>query len=609
MRQPSREKAVASAAALHSRLCLQQGDRVTCSCRLLRAVHAATANSLRKTCRPTSPTPLLTEPLEDRRLLSVSITTPYDCLVEGYSSAFVADFTSNVRPTSASVAWGDGTTDQLDATMMDYDSTTGAGRLYGIHDFSSPGDWNVTFTVQHDGESASETYLAPIGGGDGTEGASAASNDFGAGDALVSDGTSSGAAESTSVTAAAVSTGSIVNALDLTGVKVSLNRTATNPGRLPSAYSVETDVNADGQINALDMGLVKAHLNTRLPDGQPASAAALPDAAGPFNAVAQISQVFINGAGLTGQTTANGVAFRNLGGVDNTFGYPVPAGGRQNNSIPWSGGVNKISLRFTQDMAAQLQQQDLVVHGINTANYAISGFSYDPAVKTGTWTLATAITRDKVMLIMDDANVGGLDGEWTNPSDTTPVGDQYPSGNDINGGDFKFLLNVLVGDVRQGAAPPAIDLDVATISHNTMTGVLTEADEDAADKGAFVPVNTDDDDYDQDNKADFDQTGAIDGETDLLPIVLRRNVDAAGAGYFWLTIPSNLRVWQNDDRTGLVDVSTNIPAAADTTLYVEAIDISPNGSELISINWTDGTKSLNDADQVRITAYSWSGAA
>ena len=39
---------------------------------------------------------------------------------------------------------------------------------------------------------------------------------------------------------------------------------------------------------------------------------------------ARVTQVFVNGQGITGQTSANGVAFRNLAGIDNTFGYPVP---------------------------------------------------------------------------------------------------------------------------------------------------------------------------------------------------------------------------------------------------------------------------------------------
>src|SRR5678816_1566124 len=98
---------------------------------------------------------------------------------------------------------------------------------------------------------------------------------------------------------------------------------------------------------------------------------------------ARVTQVFVNGQGITGQTSANGVAFRNLAGVDNTFGYPVPAGANQLKSIPWSEGVNRIAIRFGADVAATLQREDLVIRGLNNPTYATSGFSYDAATKTG----------------------------------------------------------------------------------------------------------------------------------------------------------------------------------------------------------------------------------
>ena len=139
--------------------------------------------------------------------------------------------------------------------------------------------------------------------------------------------------------------------------------------------------------------------------------------------MATVTQVFVNGAGLTGQTCANGVAFRNLAGIDNTFGYPVPPAANQLKSIPWSNGVNKIALRFSTDVAAVLQQNDLAVRGVSTATYAISGFSYDAATKTGTWTLTNPIVNDKARLFLDDALVPSLDGEWADSTDA------YPSGN------------------------------------------------------------------------------------------------------------------------------------------------------------------------------------
>jgi hypothetical protein len=197
-----------------------------------------------------------------------------------------------------------------------------------------------------------------------------------------------------------------------------------------------------------------------------------------------VSQVFVNGQGITGQTTANGIAFRNLAGVDNTFGYPVP-GPNQLKSIPWSNGINKIAIRFTQDVASVLGQDDLVVHGVNTANYAISAFSYDAATKTGTWTLANPIVNDKVRLFIDDGSVAGLDGEWT-------TGQAYPSGNAAGGGDFVYRLNVLRGDANQDGAVNALDLGQLKAKLNrtaTNPGTGTSAYSVFADLNADGQIN------------------------------------------------------------------------------------------------------------------------
>ena len=70
--------------------------------RLARALRTSFA-AVRKNRRPARPSARCApELLENRRLLTVSIDTPYDAVVEGYSAAFVADFSADARPTSAS---------------------------------------------------------------------------------------------------------------------------------------------------------------------------------------------------------------------------------------------------------------------------------------------------------------------------------------------------------------------------------------------------------------------------------------------------------------------------------------------------------------------------
>ena len=170
--------------------------------------------------------------------------------------------------------------------------------------------------------------------------------------------------------------------------------------------------------------------------------------------VVRVTQVFVNAPGLTGQTSANGVAFRAVAGIDNTYGYPVPAGTNQLKSIPWFNGVNQVALRFDTDVASTLQRSDLAVRGVITGSYPASGFAYDAATKTGVWTLSTPITSDKVRVFLDDALLAALDGEWADGS----AAESYPSGNGTPGGDFSFRINVLRGDATQDGAVNALDL-------------------------------------------------------------------------------------------------------------------------------------------------------
>ena len=81
-----------------------------------------------------------------------------------------------------------------------------------------------------------------------------------------------------------------------------------------------------------------------------------------------------------------------------------------------------------------------------------------------------------------------------------------------------------------------IDLDAATIDHNASSGLLDDDEEER--EGAYLPVNNDDDDYDAGNLADSTQTGAIVGESDLLPITLHSTSTAFPNGKYTLGIPA-----------------------------------------------------------------------
>ena len=71
--------------------------------RLARALRAQFASTARKHDRRAT-SRCAAEWLEDRRLLTVSILTPYQHDVEGNTAAFVADFTAPARPGDANVS-------------------------------------------------------------------------------------------------------------------------------------------------------------------------------------------------------------------------------------------------------------------------------------------------------------------------------------------------------------------------------------------------------------------------------------------------------------------------------------------------------------------------
>jgi hypothetical protein len=89
---------------------------------------------------------------------------------------------------------------------------------------------------------------------------------------------------------------------------------------------------------------------------------------------------------------------------------------------------------------------------VNTPTYTVTNFTYDPATRTGVWTLQQTVLNDKLRLVLDDALVAGLDGEWADNADA------YPSGNGTAGGDFAFKVHVLTGDATQNGRVDALDL-------------------------------------------------------------------------------------------------------------------------------------------------------
>jgi hypothetical protein len=195
----------------------------------------------------------------------------------------------------------------------------------------------------------------------------------------------------------------------------------------------------------------------------------------------QVTQVFLNGPGLTGGTpTVNQQAFRSLAGIDPTYGYPVPGGADQLKPISWINGVNEVAVRFGGFAPPALDANSLRVRGVNMESYPVIAFRYDPATRTGVWTLPAAVTNDSLRLLIDDAGQW-LDGEWHNGADA------YPSGNGQTGGGFDFQANVLAGATQSGQVS-ALDL---SFIRQRLNKAATNPGSTGATYSPFADLNAD----------------------------------------------------------------------------------------------------------------------
>ena len=153
-------------------------------------------------------------------------------------------------------------------------------------------------------------------------------------------------------------------------------------------------------------------------------------------------------------------------------GYAIPVGSAaQSAPLPWT-NVNQIQIAFNEGV--NVQESSLTLSGVNVANYAFSGFSYNAATDVAMWTLSNPISSDKLSLdlhstgpyAVTDAAGKPLDGEWTNAAST------YPSGNGVVGGDFNFGFNVLPGDTSQDGIVNGLDI-TRIASHWLQVGGIT----------------------------------------------------------------------------------------------------------------------------------------
>jgi hypothetical protein len=143
----------------------------------------------------------------------------------------------------------------------------------------------------------------------------------------------------------------------------------------------------------------------------------------------RVDQVFLNG---TAWEPAFKEVLRAQGLGHTVYGYAVPTGAGQFDVLPWN-NINQISIRFGEHvLAADLRLSTASLTGVDLP---VSGFVYDDATHTVTWTLAQPLRAGTVLL-----GINGSENQQKN--DAT--------------GDFLFAVNVLPGDAnRNGFVSPA----------------------------------------------------------------------------------------------------------------------------------------------------------
>lgn len=174
-----------------------------------------------------------------------------------------------------------------------------------------------------------------------------------------------------------------------------------------------------------------------------------------YDAAPVVRQVYVSSSEWT-PAFMEYLQAQGLGSVD--FGYAVPAGGRQLDELPWI-NLNEISITFSDFVSTELN--DLAIRGVNRAEYPLDpapgGMTLYPGARTVKWRLAPEVFfgKDKLLLELADARTNqgaALDGDWENSE-----AGAYPSGDGAAGGDFRFRINVLSGDVDTSGTVLAAD--------------------------------------------------------------------------------------------------------------------------------------------------------
>ncbi|MCU0962468.1 MAG: GEVED domain-containing protein [Pirellulaceae bacterium] len=167
--------------------------------------------------------------------------------------------------------------------------------------------------------------------------------------------------------------------------------------------------------------------------------------------------------------TASYLAYLQASGLGHpVYGFALPVGSaNQLKTLPWT-NVDTVSIGFSEEVVVAASH--LAVWGVNVAQYAFAtgGFVYDSGPNVATWRLSQTIpSADRLRLDLDGDATGvtdlaghRLDGEWVDAASS------FPSGNAEPGGDFRFRINMLAGDVNQSGKVTFADYSAVKSRNN-----------------------------------------------------------------------------------------------------------------------------------------------
>ncbi len=189
------------------------------------------------------------------------------------------------------------------------------------------------------------------------------------------------------------------------------------------------------------------------------------------------------------------VTIGNSANASETFDFVAEdahGSGKQILQLPFQ-ELDTIQIEFSEQVMVGEDALQLISN--NMAGYQLDYQGLDAAGTTATWQLATGVfeTLDMILLDLSDSitDIAGnaLDGEWTNPqrtSTTNSLVSEFPSGDGVAGGDFRFAITAnipgdVTGDNLVNSADLGIVLNNFGLEANQVTGWQTNLPDDTVD--------------------------------------------------------------------------------------------------------------------------------